>query len=589
MRFIAAIVSFVIAFGLIAYGIAQRTVLAEADSVTASTVLKTDATVTIIDSKTLKSLDGRQKVTIGGSTKVFAAYGRTEDVLAWVGNTGYNKIGYSAQTRALTNKLVAGKSTQVPDPQGSDLWLHEFSRANSLDFTVNVPDDISIIIVSDGKEPAPSQLSIRWPLDNRTPWSGPLIAGGIALLLLGLGLYLWALTHLRRARGPRRKAPKMPRVPRQRSYKPRKPRAVSATGNRRSTRRRMVAIAPVLLIGTLALSGCSPQLWPEFLTGGSSSTPTPTPTVAAKAGNTQAPAVTIPQLQDIVRKISAVATKADADRNLELAKSRFEGAALDLRTANYAIRTVDSTFAPPVAIPAGDVKLTLPQQKNSWPRTVFTVVQKPADKPADKPAPQVALMLVQATARDNFKVAYATALQSTLSLDVAPANIGAPRLGPDVKLLKLEPGKVAMAYGDIIEKGPTSEFAKLFDTTKDTLIGLIGLDKRKALQAALPATAAMTFANSDGPADSIAFGSNNSGAIVAVYLNETVTVKPVEAGAAVNPEGAVKSLAGITGSTKGTVAVYGDQLLFYVPSSTSSQKITLLGFATGLISAKELS
>ena len=198
-------------------------------------------------------------------------------------------------------------------------------------------------------------------------------------------------------------------------------------------------------------------------------------------------------------------------------------------------------------------------------------------------------MLVQATARDNFKVAYATALQSTLSLDVAPANIGAPRLGPDVKLLKLEPGKVAMAYGDIIEKGPTSEFAKLFDTTKDTLIGLIGLDKRKALQAALPATAAMTFANSDGPADSIAFGSNNSGAIVAVYLNETVTVKPVEAGAAVNPEGAVKSLAGITGSTKGTVAVYGDQLLFYVPSSTSSQKITLLGFATGLISAKELS
>ena len=44
----------------------------------------------------------------------------------------------------------------------------------------------------------------------------------------------------------------------------------------------------------------------------------------------------------------------------------------------------------------------------------------------------------------------------------------------------------------------------------------------------------------------------------------------------------------VTGSTKGTVAVYSDQLLFYVPSSTSKQKISLLGFATGLTSAKEL-
>ena len=55
-----------------------------------------------------------------------------------------------------------------------------------------------------------------------------------------------------------------------------------------------------------------------------------------------------------------------------------------------------------------------------------------------------------------------------------------------------------------------------------------------------------------------------------------------------NTEGQVKTLSGVTGSTKGTVAVYGDQLLFYVPSSTSTQKISLLGFATGLTSAKEL-
>lgn len=93
MRFIAAIISFVLAFGMIAYGIAQRTVLAEPASFTTSATTHSDATVTLIDSRALQSLPGRQKIDITGTGNVFAAYGRTEDVLAWVGKTKYNKIG----------------------------------------------------------------------------------------------------------------------------------------------------------------------------------------------------------------------------------------------------------------------------------------------------------------------------------------------------------------------------------------------------------------------------------------------------------------------------------------------------------------
>lgn len=585
MRFIAAIVTFVIAFGMIAYGIAQRTILAEPDSITASTVVSDDATVSVISSKTLKALDGRQSVTIGGPGRVFAAYGRTEDVLAWVGDASYNRIGINSAKTALTSKLVSGSETKVPDPRGSDLWLDEYSRSNSLNFFVNVPDDISIVVVSDGTKPAPNRFSISWPLDNRTPWSGPLIVGGGILLLIGLGIYLWAFTHLRRSRGPRRKTPKMPKVPKQRGYKPRKTGTVAAKGGRRSNARRMVAIVPILLVGTVALSGCSPELWPEFMTGGSSASATPTPTPTLPAGEKlQAPAVTLPQLKKIVAKVSVAAAKADAAIDPGMLKSRFEGPALELRTANYAIRKVDSTAQPAAVIPAGEVNVTLPQQSNTWPRTVFTVVI-----PSDKTVAPVALVLVQATPRANFKVDYATALEAGAKLpDVAPANVGAPRLKPGTKLLAMAPSDVALAYGDILEKGTESKFSKDFDLKNDALIGLIGFEARKALQAKVPATAAMTFANSDGPGDSIALGSNNAGAIVAVYLNETVTVKPVEAGASVNPEGAVKSLSGITGTTKGTVAVYGDQLLFYVPPASSKNKIVLLGFATGLVSAKEL-
>lgn len=590
MRFIAAIIAFVIAFGMIAFGLAQRTIFADANSVTATAAIRTDATVTVIDSKTLRALDGRQNVQISGSKKVFAAYGRTSDVMAWVGDAGYNRIGFAKSPARLTNRFVPGKTVTVPNPQGSDLWLGEYSRADSLDFTVNVPAGISLVVVSDGKQPAPSQVAIRWPLDTRTPWSGPLIVGGIVLLIIGLVLYILALNHVRRSRGPRRKSQKMPKVPRQRGYR-RRSRAISATPRRRPARRRMIAAVPVVLVGALALGGCSAQSWPEFMTGGTSATPTPTPSSTTTPVAETPPAVTVPQLRDIISRISAVATKADAAKDVDLAKTRFEGAALDLRAANYAIRKVDDTYHAPDAIPSGNLSIKLPQQTSSWPRTVFTVVANPDDKTV----PPTALMIEQKTPRSDYKVTYAVALEAKAEVpELAPENVGAPRLKADAKILKMAPSKVALAYGDIVDKGLASEYYKQFDETNDALIGIIGSDApttgRKALKAALPATAAMTFANSDGPYETITLGSYNSGAIVAAYLNETVTVTPVEAGASVNPEGAVKSLSGVTGTTKGTVAVYGDQLLFFVPSATSKgdPKISLLGFATGLVSAKEI-
>jgi hypothetical protein len=591
LRFILAIVSFVIAFAMIGFGIAQRTIFAEATSVTASTVVTSGAPVSIIDSKTLKSLSGRQKVEISGAKKVFAAYGRTDDVLAWVGKASYNKIGYNPAKGTLTSTLVEGRDQKVPNPQGSDLWLDEYSHDSSVEFTVNVPAGISIVVVSDGVKPAPDHIAIRWPLDHRTPWSGPLIVGGVILLLAGIGFYLWGITHLRKTRGPRRKtpkSPKMPKVPRQRNYKQGKSKAAEVTtGRRRSTTRRMTGVIPVLLAGTVALSGCSSELWPEFL-GGAPSTPTPTATAPSvdPASKLQAPAVTVPQLKGIVARISAVATKADTDKDAAALAERFEGPALELRTANYALRKLDNSVKPLTAIPSGNVEVTLPQQSDKWPRTVFTVVQDPSDKTI---AP-VALMLVQASPRANFKVNYAMALEPKAVLpEVAPANIGTPRLPVENKLSLLAPSQLAGAYGDLLSKGPDSAYAKDFDTTHDSLVKAVGFDAKAARKAALPASASIEFSNAAGPGESIALATNDSGALVAVNLNEVETVKPTQVGATLNPDpGATKTLSGITGTTKGITAVHGDQLLFYVPKAGGNKKIVLLGFDEGLISAKEV-
>ena len=585
MRFILAIVSFVLAFVLISYGVAQRTIFAGPDNVTAVASLTSDAPVTVIDSSVLRQHPGHQTITVSGARKVFAAYGRTDDVRAWVGNASYNKIGYNVDKVALTGKVVDGKESEVPDPRGSDLWLDERSGELQLSFTVNVPKGISVIIASDGKKVAPSSVSIRWPLDNRTPWSGPLVIAGVLLLIVGLGLYLWALNHLRKARGPRRKSPKMPKVPRQRKYKPRPPRAPEvASGRRRSTKRRLIAVVPVLLAGSLALSGCSPDSWPTF-GGGGQGTPTPTATARPDvASNQQHVAVTVPQLTEIVSKVSAVAAKADQAKDDALLASRFEGPALEVRTANYAIRRIDGTVSARSSIPYRKIEVALPQQSDTWPRTVFAVVSNPADKTASP----VALMLVQATPRENFKVDYALTLEPKIVLPkVASATVGAPRLNPENKFFTLSPSKVALAYGDILLKGPSSEFAKYFDTTADQFVAKQGFAAKQAQKAAIPPQASIEFSNEPGAGETIVFGTNDTGAIVVVNLNQIEAVTPTEAGASVNPSGLTKTLSGITSTLKGIVARYSDQLMFYVPKAESNRKIVLLDSADGLISAKE--
>lgn len=584
MRFIVAIVSFIIAFVMISFGIAQRTVLAEPDHVAASTELATTAPITVIDGKVLNANPGRQKILISGSSKIFAAYGRTSDVLAWIGDSSYNDVRLDKQTSTLRNSRVAGKDAALPDAHGSDLWLGEYTAENQLTFVVNVPQDISIIIFSDGKSPAPGNVSITWPVDNRTPWSGPLIVGGVLLLLAGLALYLWALSHLRKARGPRRRPPKMPKPPKRMKYKIQKPKSLPITRGRRAAGRAGM-VTGTLIIGALVLSGCTAESWPEFL-GGSPSKPSPSPSISAPPVSTdKPPVVNTTQLESIVSKIALVAQQADAERDGTLLEQRFTGPALEFRKTNYAIRAADNNYAALPAIPSGPVEVTLPQQNDKWPRTVFTVIHNPKDT---KVAP-TALMLIQQSPRDNYKVVYAVQLEAgTVLPELAAANVGTQRLQPDVKLFVMPPSGLAAAYGDVLLNGPASPSLKYFDLAKDSLVKSIGFDAKAARKAAIPPIATMALTTSPGSAEVIPMVTNDSGAIVATYINETEQVTPTEAGALINAEGAVKSLSGVSSTTKGTLATYGDQLLFYIPPAGSNQKIVLIGWASALIGAKEL-
>ncbi|TCL80647.1 MULTISPECIES: hypothetical protein [unclassified Curtobacterium] len=579
MRFVLAIVSFVIGLLLVALAVGQRTVFAPPSSLVADSSTSSSAPVTVIPGSTLNANPGYQRINVSGSGKVFAAYGKTADVNAWVGDAEHTTLRFDAESAKLVGKTT-GSEASVPSPKGSDLWYQEYDGSGQ--FTVRLPQDVSVLIVSDGTAAAPSDVSVTWPKDTATPSVGPLLVAGGVFALGGIVLLILAFLHQRRGRGPRRRSggTRPPRV--------RASRRAAAAGAQVPTRgrrgsRAFIAV-PVVLVGTLALAGCSSDYWPQ---GGDPSLATPTPTASATgaAETTEPTAATKQQITRVVERIATVAKQSDGARDRDLAKTRFTGAALDLRLANYSIRGKDSDAKAPPAISAGQVCVALPQQTDTWPRTVFVIVAEDCDA---KSAPQ-ALTLVQDTARDPYKVAYDVSLEADAKIpSLAPTSIGAALLAPQSKLLAIAPDQVATAYGDILSKDSKSEYADLFATEGDGLRTTIGKAYKDKKAKSLPDTAKIEY-SSEAPEDSaVAIATDDAGALVSADLNEIEKVTPTASGAEVNTEGAVKALSGVDTSKKGISATYGVQLLFYVPPVASDDKVVLLGFTQGLTAASEV-
>ncbi|TDW31251.1 hypothetical protein [Cryobacterium psychrophilum] len=610
MRFVLAIVAFVLAAVMIVFGIAQRTVFLEPSTSSLSASTSGSSAYTVIDSSALSASPGNQTIRVSGSESTFLAYGRTADVTAWIGGDAHAVVSLDDKTQKLVvteveADVVAPENSSpaegaalpevnpVTNPAGSDLWLQEFEGASSLTKNLNLPEGISIIVASDGTAAAPSEVTMTWAADNSTPWAGPLLVGGAALLLIGLVMYILALLHLRRSRRPRRNVPRGPRLP----YLPRVPlpkalKAGDITGSGRPNTRSMIAVVPMLLISGLVLSGCSADLWPAAppaKTAGASETPMPSPTPESTDGASDATevppaAATVPQIERIVTKIATLAADADASMNAETIATRFTGTALEQRLKNYTMRGVDPAIAAPAAIGKPPLSVTLPQQSESWPRVVMTVIQQ-----EDKTIPPTTLILRQETPRADYLVEYAISLEAGAQVPhVAPAAIGAPAIAPDNKLLLLPPNQVAAAYADVLLQGEASPSWPLFQTEGDEFLASF-VKSRSDHIAQLAVTATLAFETAAGEGRTVALATNDSGAIVAVNVNETEIATVVNGEAVVNfNDAGSKALSGVTSSAKGIQKVLSDQLLFYVPAVGSTDKITLLGSTQGLISASEL-
>ena len=601
VRFVLAIGAFVLAALCIGAGIAQRTVFLGPDTHEVTISTSGDAAFTMLDGEVLNSSPGPQTLHVTGDGPLFAAMGRTADMQAWLADAEYNTVTLTsdgevrngvvqrllpapAETAApeATDAASAPAATAGRNPAGSDLWLDEFTGEGALTAPLRVPDSMSVLLAVDGTAPAPAKVTISWPIDNATPFAGPLIVLGGIFLLIGGYLYFLAIRHVRRSRGPRRKG-----LPPLAETEPieiaGKGGVVSASPRGRFSIGRRALLVPTVAIAGRVLAGCSADAWPEF--GGGQPSPSASANVIVPEGQ-QAPAVTEAQAADILARISATVAEADAAADAELLATRMTGVALEERKTNYAVRGKVADFAPMAAIPTSPLEIILPQAYDSWPRTVMTVV---VDRD-DTTAPPSIMLMTQADPWTDYKLAYVAKLEASTRLpDVAPASIGATMVPPDSTFLLLPPDQLAKAYADVLASGKDSKYSAMFDESSDLFRQIVAGDREKRLakfNETGAETGSLTFGQQPGNFPPLALATLENGAIVAVSLFESDTVKPNNDDAVIKLDESpvYEALAGTKQSAKGFTTTFSDQLFFYVPTQGSTEKIRLLGYSSSLLS-----
>lgn len=564
MRFLVAAALFILSIGLMLTGLGQRTIWAPPESVSVAVNFDTANPFVVVPADLLTSHAGIPNISVSGSENIFAATGRESDVLAWIGDSPYSLVSEGEEALQVEDVFGTGKSVS---PAGSDLWRNEVVGEKSLKFAADPGDSGALLIASTGVDPAPGILRITWPIENDLTLSNALIVAGLATLVAALLVNLLAYQLMRRDRGPRRKTRQPPKPP---QYRAKKRKPLAPPKGRRSSRNSMLA-APSAIIVLSLLSGCAPAAVVE-----------PSPSPSAFAIDAPPAVVSEAQLARILNSVATDAAAADEASDKKLLATRFAGPALALRTTHYLLRSRSTSITALPAIVSKPITFSLPAASLVWPRSLMVVT----DEAGDEALPQM-LVLQQASPRSNYKLFYNVRLMPGAKIpEVSSPDVGAIPVEPDSLFLKLSPKDIPVAYGDLINNGQSSLSAGLFDVSVDEFYKQVSSSQKT--QAETLTTGKIVFTHALGNATVISLSTAEGGALVAVYMTDTYTIRPVRAGSAVAVSGQEKLLLGSSGSSRGVRSVYGDMLLFYVPSLADESQLRLLGVTQGLISVRSL-
>lgn len=634
MRYVLAIATLVLSGVLLIMGIGQRTFLAGPAEISYPVKTTAEAGFAVVNGAEFAKVPGQANVVVQGE-QAFVATGATRDVDAWVAPFAHTTLDVNVPDKALTSSLVApdedAETETVTaetglDPRGSDLWLEERAiddtgsgvEPETLRVPVALTEEQSVLIASDGSQPAPQEVSLVWAQDRNTPWAGPLLVGGGALAVIGGLLYLLAVDHDRRGLGPRRgrrgplqgirnvfgggrsRGSSAARVPESSNSSSNSSSDSARAENRAHSRRtprwiRRSALPAVGLTVALGLSGCSPSYWPQAEAPEvTEEAPTTSPSAIAPVP------VTDGQLKRIIADVSETATTGDDSLDATALADRFTGDALAQRAANYTIRAAVPEYpVVPPRITDEELDYELVQSTEGWPRTLFitvastsgaTAVPTEGEEAVEIASPSLALVMTQQNPHENFLVSRVIALRGGISMpQAAPAEDGTALLSNDIETLALPPAQVGAAYATLLQDGADAEPAQYFDLETDTLLQNYGKARTTQSQTESDGkgqTMKFSVTARQGDAKPVALSTGAGGALVATTVIEEQIVDADGGRYKPQAKDSVTALSGLTGEQERLVQEVAHQMLFFVPSKSEDAKIELLGVTSELVGVR---
>ncbi|NBQ98765.1 MAG: hypothetical protein EBU12_11225, partial [Microbacteriaceae bacterium] len=335
----------------------------------------------------------------------------------------------------------------------SDLWRNQLVVKTSLLTKVAMFEDTGVLLAGDGFNRGPQNINIIWKTDQPINWPLVLFGLGAAFLMASLIVNYLGFRNIRKLRGPRRRIPKAPTGPK---YRRRIRADVPKRGRRASGRTRSkLAILPVGILTVSLLNGCANTQPVENAE---------VTTQFEKVGVV----VTDSQLQRIVGDLATKVKAADTEKDWKALAIRAAGPVLEIRKVRYLlqskskkIKALPDIVANPVTV---SLPMQLPEEETAWqPRTIMLVTKSEETTQG----PQL-MVLQQHSPRENYKLWYLIdLLPGNTFPEVAAQDAGALTVESDNAFLATKLDTLPYKYGNVLNKGTSSTFAREFDLKAD--------------------------------------------------------------------------------------------------------------------------
>jgi hypothetical protein len=562
LRFKTAVALVLLGLLTLLAGIGQKTIWAPSETFTATAPSDAaEAPLTVIDQKLRTQQGGTVKINVKGGANFLLAVGRPDDVAAWVGPTAHNTVtGISEKKDALVVEHAAGDAT-APNPAGSDLWVSTESASGELEYSWTPPADgeWSLLLATDGTQPAPSSISMTFPNDTSTPWAIPLMVIGGLLILAGIALAI--LSARKRDGEGNGRGSLFARRARANAEVKSGPRLGMVSGSMVTA-----AVTAAVVAGT-------------GLTANAATTPAPAPTTEPAAAPSQpaSPVLLDAQFRRILEQVSSATDAGDGAKDAAKLADRVGGTELEVRSQNYKIRSQVGTYEARMPVRSTKLLTTVVTSDRSWPRSVLAVTQGDGNV-----VPQL-LTLVQPSARENYKLTETTPLQPGTTFPAIDRN-GTDTLAANDKEGLLYSGEEALAgLADRLTNPESSFKDKLVEGASSPYIA-----DTLSYQAEVVASGAngnFSFTHKVVPESTVVFRTADGGALVMGRINFGFDGTPKASGDKLTIGDDAAALAGGKETTTGMVLNFAESMAVYVPAAGSTDPIRLVAATRGLVGA----